>query len=112
MRNNFVFRKQKTNRGEKMRKLLVIFLVVIFTFGVSILAYAQNPEPPKPQEKVSVEETKAKIISSIDERIKILQEEKACVSAAKTQEDLRKCREKIRGERKEFRQETKEQKKK
>jgi len=40
---------------------------------------------------------------------KILQEEKTCVSAAKTPEGLRKCREKVKEERKEFRQEMKEQ---
>jgi hypothetical protein len=44
------------------------------------------------------------------DRIKMLQEEKTCVSAAKTPEDLRKCREKVKEERKEFRQEMKEQK--
>jgi hypothetical protein len=94
-----------------MKKLILIFLVVIFALGVSILAYAQNTEPAKPQEKVSIEEWKARIISSIDERIKMLQDEKACVSAAKTHEDLRKCREKVRGERRELRQETKEPRK-
>ena len=92
-----------------MKKLMVIFLVVIFTLGVSVLAYSQNPEAGKPQEKVSIEERKAKIISSIDERIKMHQEEKTCVSAVKPPEDLRKCREKVKEERKEFRQEMKEQ---
>jgi len=95
-----------------MKKLIIIFMVVIFTLGVSILAYAQNPEAAKPQEKVSIEERKAKIISAIDERIKMLQEEKACVSAAKAPEDLRKCREKVKEERKEFREDMKEQRKK
>jgi hypothetical protein len=94
-----------------MKKLILTFLVVIFALGVSILAYAQNTEPAKPQEKISIEESKAKIISSIDERIKMLQEEKTCVSAAKTHEDLRKCRGKVRAERRELRQEMKEQSK-
>jgi hypothetical protein len=31
------------------QKLIVIFLVVIFALGVSILAYAQNPEAAKLQ---------------------------------------------------------------
>lgn len=93
-----------------MKKLILIFVVVIFALGVSILAYAQNTEPSKPQEKVSIEETKARIISSIDERIKMLQEERACVSAATTQEELRKCRGKVRVERRELKQEKKEQK--
>jgi hypothetical protein len=62
------------------------------------------------KKKCLFEEREAKIISSIDDRIKMLQEEKTCVSAAKTPEDLRKCREKVKEERKEFRQEMKEQK--
>lgn len=95
-----------------MKKLIVIFLVVIFALGVSILAYAQSPEGAKPQEKMSIEQRKAKIISSIDERIKMLQEEKTCVSAAQTTEDLRKCREKFREQRKESWEERKEQRKK
>ena len=94
-----------------MKKLVLIFLVVIFALSVSILTYAQDTEPAKPQEKVSIEESKAKIISSIDERIKMLQEEKACVSAAKTHEDLRKCRGKVRAERRGARQEMEEQRK-
>jgi hypothetical protein len=102
---------KKRRGGEKMQKLILIFSVVIFALGVSILAYTQNPEPAKPQEKVSFEERKAKIISSIDERIKMLQEQKTCVSAAKTPEDLKKCREKVRDERKEFRKEMREQQK-
>ena len=94
-----------------MKKLILIFLVVIFALGVSILAYAQDTEPGKPQEMMSIEEMKAKIISSIDGRIKMLQDEKACVSAAKANDDLRKCRGKVRGERRELRQEMKEQRK-
>ena len=92
-----------------MKKLILIFLVGIFAFGVSILTYAQNTEPAKPQGQVSIEEMKSKIISSIDERIKMLQEEKACISVAKTDEDLRKCRGRARFERKGPRQEMKDQ---
>jgi hypothetical protein len=45
----------KRQKGiKKMKKLMVIFLVVIFTLGVSVLAYSQNPEAAKPQEKVSI----------------------------------------------------------
>jgi len=38
-----------------MKKLMVIFIVVIFALGVFILAYAQNPEGARPQEKMSIE---------------------------------------------------------
>jgi hypothetical protein len=79
-----------------MKKLMVFFIVVILALGVSILSYAQNPEGAKPQEKVSIEQRKAKFISSIDQRVKLLQELKTCISAAQTPEDLSKCREKFR----------------
>ena len=91
-----------------MKKLVVIFLAVIFTLGLSILAYSQNPQAAKPQGKMSIEQRKARIISSIDERITTLQELKACVSAAQTHEDLRKCRENFRQERKGFLEDRKE----
>jgi vacuolar-type H+-ATPase subunit I/STV1 len=95
-----------------MKKLMVISIVVIFALGVFILAYAQNPEGARPQEKMSIEQRKAKEISLIDERINRLQELKTCVSAAQTPEDLRKCREKLREERKELTEEMKGQRKK
>jgi GTP cyclohydrolase III len=61
---------------------------------------------------MSIEQRKAKLISSIDQRINRLQELKSCVSAAQTPEDLRKCRETFREESKELREERKEQNKK
>jgi hypothetical protein len=65
-----------------MKKLTVIFIAIVLALGVSILTYAQNPEGGNPQERTSIEQRKAKIISSIDERIKMLQEDKSCVSTA------------------------------
>jgi len=95
-----------------MKKVMVIFTGVVFVLCIFILAYAQSPEGAKPQEKIPIEQRKAKIISAIDERIKMLQEEKACVSAAQTHEDLRKCWDKSREERKGLREERKEQRQK
>jgi sensor domain CHASE-containing protein len=92
-----------------MKKLMVIFIAVVFVLGIFILAYAQSPEGAKPQGKVSIEERKAKLISGIDGRINSLQELKSCVSAGQTHEDLRKCRTKFEQERKELWEERKEQ---
>lgn len=92
-----------------MKKLMGIFIVVILALGVSIPAYAQSPEGAKPEERMSIEQRKAKLISSIDGRINLLQGVRTCVSAARTPEDLRKCREKFREERKESWEERKEQ---
>jgi hypothetical protein len=79
-----------------MKKLMVIGLAVLLVLGLSILAYTQSTKGPNPQEKMSIEQRKAKLISSIDQRINRLQGLKSCVSAAQTPEDLRKCRETFR----------------
>ena len=79
-----------------MKKLIVIFIMIILALGASILAYAQNPQGAKPQEKMSIEQRKARFISSIDQRITLFQELKTCISAAQTPENLRKCGEKFR----------------
>ena len=52
----------------------------------------------------SFEEVKANVIGSIDGRIKILQDDRKCVSSAKTREDLKKCRQQDLEKRKELRQ--------
>jgi hypothetical protein len=92
-----------------MKKLMVTLIVIILVLGVSILAYGQSPAGSKPQEKISIEQRKAKLISSIDERIDMLQDVKDCVSAAQTPEDLRECIEEFREERRASWDERKEQ---
>jgi len=91
-----------------MKKLIVIFITVALVMSIYILAYAQSPEGAS-QGKISIDQRKAKIISAIDGRINSLQELKGCVSAAQTQDDLRKCRAKFEQERKELWEERKEQ---
>ena len=88
---------------------MVVSMAAVFVLGIFMLAYAQSPEGAKPQGKVSIDQRKAKIISAIDGRINSLQELKGCVSAAQTQDDLRKCRAKFEQERKELWEERKEQ---
>jgi len=55
------------------------------------------PAPVKmqkqPQQPVSFEQRKADILKNIDNQTARLQKEKECVEAAKTMEDLMKCRE-------------------
>jgi len=92
-----------------MKRFIVILVAVLVAIALTIPAYAQKPAGAKPQGKKSIEDMKEKIISSIDERIKTLQEEKACVSAAQTHEDMKKCRKKLEKERKEFREEKMEE---
>jgi hypothetical protein len=59
-----------------MKRLMVILVVIILGLGVSIVSYAQNTEGSKPQGKISIEQRKARLISSIDERINMLQGER------------------------------------
>jgi len=94
-----------------MKKQIVVVFVMIVVFCLSALAYAQSTEGSKPQEQVPMEQRKAKLMSLIDQRINLLQGIKACVSAAQTTEDLRKCRDKFREESKQSLEERKEQRK-
>ena len=67
--------------------------MIIPVVSVSILPYAKNSEGPKSQTKMSIEQRKGKLISSIDEHINMLQVVKACVSGVQVSEDSPKCRE-------------------
>jgi len=59
-----------------MKKLMVLFVMIMLAFSVSILVYAQNPEGAKPEE-TSIVQMKARVISVIDQRINLLQEGKS-----------------------------------
>ncbi|MCE5195308.1 MAG: hypothetical protein LLF28_07685 [Nitrospiraceae bacterium] len=102
-----------------MRKLTALLIAIIFVFGISVAVFAQmpgqgqkGPSGAKTKAGLTFEDRKANFLSIIDERIKILQDAKACVTAAKTPTEMQKCRQQIRAEQKELRQDIKEGKKK
>lgn len=89
-----------------MKRLTAVLLAVVFVLGISVYVFAQNPEGTK--SPMSVEQRKEKMITLIDERIKMLQEAKTCIEAAKTREDFRACKKNFREERRELREEMRE----
>lgn len=74
-----------------MKKFLSFVVVMFLLAGFSgrVSAQAQGGQPPK--KEMTVEQLKANITADIDARIKMLQADRSCVSAARTKEDLKKC---------------------
>lgn len=74
-----------------------VALAAVFSYGLSTNSRAaDSPQPQPPQgSQMAPEkfpELKARLLERLEERLKRLQTEKACVEAAKSQEDLQKCR--------------------
>lgn len=69
---------------------------------MSAFAVESAPKPERPSQDFG--QLKGEILGRIEERIARGQEEKACVQAAQTPEELRACRDKFRPERQEARQ--------
>ncbi len=84
-----------------MRKLFMLIavpaLAAVFAYSLpSSAAAVDNPPPPRQTDQSlapeKFPELKARILQRIEERLKRTQEEKACVEAAQSNEDLQKCR--------------------
>ena len=63
------------------------------------------------QDSANLEQLKARLTANFDARIKMLQDERSCVSAATSREDLRKCRQSAREEILKMKKEMMEQRK-
>jgi hypothetical protein len=94
-----------------MKKLIALAVIGIFALGLSLISIAEAQPPQTQKQEINIEQAKAKRIADIDARIKILQEDRVCVSAAKTREDMKKCKHHDIQERKELRKERREQRK-
>jgi len=77
------------------RALIAAAVVLSLAFAVSAFADERQPSNNPGQ---NFEQRKAEILKMMDERIAGIQEEKSCVQAAKSHEDLKACREKHRAE--------------
>ena len=82
-----------------MKRIIVIMLAVMFVISFSLVSSAQMPAGSAPAVKgeqqvpaKKFDDFKAGLLKRLDERIKRLTEEKACVEAAKDREELKKCR--------------------
>lgn len=74
-----------------MKKFVSSMVVMFFAAGLSVCAAAEAPAGQPPGKELTVDQLKAKITADIDSRIKMLQTDRGCVSAARTKEDLKKC---------------------
>ncbi len=85
-----------------MKKVLIaVAIVVSLVFAISAFAVEGSP-PPKAQ-CADFDQMKAFHMKKLDERINSLQEEKVCVQAAQSRDELKACRSKHKAEMKKHR---------
>jgi len=89
-----------------MKKALAITMAILFALTITSVTFATEEKVAPPIEGIqpmkgtapNFEQMKADHLKKLDERINSLQQEKACVQAAKNQDELRACRSKHRAE--------------
>jgi hypothetical protein len=94
-----------------MKKALAITMAILFALTITSVTFAgeEKVAPPiegsQPLKETgpNFEQMKAIHLKKLDERMTSLQQEKACVQAAKNQDDLMACRTKHKAEMKEYR---------
>ena len=82
-----------------MKKALAITMAILFALTITSVTFASEEKvaPPiegsQPMKEAgpNFEQMKADHLKLLDERINSLQQEKACVQAAKNQDDLKTC---------------------
>ena len=79
-----------------MKRALLAAAVLSLAFAAPAFAI-EGGQPPKDQ-ALNFEQKKADILNNIDQRIAHMQNEKICVQAAKSHEDLKACWEKQKQE--------------
>jgi len=75
-----------------MKRAIIAVALLSLAFAAPILAAEGGPPPSAPGQ--TFEQRQANVLKMIDERIASLQEGKTCVQAAKSDDDLKACREK------------------
>ena len=90
-----------------MKNMLLAAVLSAGVFAVPALAAETNPQPPATAP--TFEQRQAHMLKMIDERITSLQAGKACVQAAKSNDDLNACRDKHMAEMREKRAEMMQQ---
>jgi hypothetical protein len=94
-----------------MKKALAITMAILFALTITSGTFASEEKVAPPTEGSqptketgpNFEQMKANHLKKLDERMNSLQQEKACVQAAKNQDDLITCRSKHRAEMKKHR---------
>lgn len=90
-----------------MKRALIAALLL--SLALAVPAFAAEGGPPPNATGQTFEQRQAHILKMLDERIAHLQEGKACVQAAKNNEDLKACREKQMAEMRDTRDEMRHQ---
>ncbi len=88
-----------------MKRIIVLLAAALFVFGSSISVIAADSGDP------NIEQKKETIINDIDHMIKMLQDEKVCVAAAQTKDEIKKCHEPIVAHKKEMKKKMKDSRK-
>lgn len=73
-------------------KRRVVTAAAVLSLVLAAPAFAAEVGPPHVQGGANFEQAKASRLKRLDDRISTLQQEKSCVQAAKTVEDLKNCR--------------------
>jgi len=84
-------------------KRVVIAVATALPLMFAVPAFAIEGSQPPRGTAPDFEQTKAYHLKRLDERLNSLQQEKVCVEAAKSQDDLRACRAKHKAEMKGYR---------
>ena len=82
-----------------------VIAAAVLSLVVSAAAFAADSGTAPKGQGMSFEERKTDILRHLDTRISFLQGEKSCVQAAKSQDDLKICRDKHRSEMEKMRDE-------
>jgi hypothetical protein len=93
-----------TAKGGIMKRI-VIAVAAALPLVFAVPAFATDASQPSKETGTNFEQMQADHLKMLDERLNSLQQEKACVQAAKNQDNLRACRAKHKAEMKEHRDE-------
>lgn len=74
-----------------MKKFLSFVVVTFVLAGFSGHISAETQGGRQSNKELTVQQLKTNILADIDARIKMLQADRGCVSAARSREDLNKC---------------------
>lgn len=74
-----------------MKKMISLFVVTTFLVAAAATARAEGVSPAK--SPLTMEQAKSRKIEELEQKMKLLQDDKTCVAAAKSKEELKKCRE-------------------
>jgi hypothetical protein len=85
-----------------LMNISVLFVACCILLGGFSAEAAEAPAAQPAKKEVTTEQLKATIIGDIDARMKLLQASRACVMAAKSKDDIKKCADKAGERRKEL----------